>query len=98
MSYDQSSNSRRIEPWSSDGFGHGIIDLYARRMEMVAYQREVTRAESLDRQVITQPFGRPFTARPSSPPEAEHAPGGWSELRRKLTIPGRGPRRRLATS
>lgn len=92
------SGLRNLEPWSNDSFEHGIIDLYARRMEVVAYQRETARQESLDRLIITQPFGRPFTAQPSPPAEPEPAPRGLAELRKRFAGAHRGPRRRLATS
>jgi hypothetical protein len=80
---------------------HGIVDLYARRMRAVGDVTAAQRQEALDRMVVTQPFGRAFTAQPSYPPDLSESdpalPGGLAGLRRKLAGAAT-PVRKLATS
>jgi hypothetical protein len=83
--------------WSNDGLDRGVIDLYARRMAVVAEMRAEARKEELERIVVTQPFGRPFTAQPSSSPAPPGSQGGFAGLRRKLAGSAPAPRRKLAT-
>jgi hypothetical protein len=79
----------------------GIVDLYARRMRAVGDVTAAQRQEALDRMVVTQPFGRAFTAQPSYPPDLSGSdpalPGGLAGLRRKLAGAAT-PVRKLATS
>ena len=79
----------------------GIVDLYARRIYAVGEARAVERQEALDRIVVTQPFGRAFTAQPSYPPDPSEGepvlPGGIAGLRRRLSGAST-PSRKLATS
>ncbi len=84
--------------WSNDDLDHGIVDLYAQRMEMVARQREHVRQEALDRMVVTQPFGRPFTAQSPVPEGSSEPDAHPAGLRRRLGEAVSTPRRRLATS
>lgn len=84
--------------WSNASFEHGIVDLYARRMELAAELREHARQDAIDGIVITQPFGRLFTPQPTPPPEPEPPRDGLSEWRKRFAGAGRGHRRRLATS
>ncbi len=81
--------------WSNDDFDHGIVDLYTRRMELAATERERARIRALEQRVVTQPFGRAFTAQPVIQPEPEEPRPGFRE---RLASVGRDPRRRLATS
>ena len=53
--------------------------------------------EALERIVVTQPFGRPFTAQPSFPPDPPVRESGFAGLRRKLAGSATAPRRKLAT-
>ncbi len=79
---------------------HGVVDLYALRMRAVSTQVAAERQDALDRMVVTQPFGRAFTAQPSYPPDpSEDAsiPGGLAGLRRRLSGVA-SPSRKLATS
>jgi hypothetical protein len=62
VSQDHLFKTDVIDGWSSDGLERGIVDLYARRVTAVTTRREAARQEALDRMVVTQPFGRPFTA------------------------------------
>ena len=101
VSQDRATQNPTTRPASTDRFDGGIVDLYARRMSAVCTQQTAERQGALDRIVVTQPFGRAFTAQPSYPPdpsETEKAlPGGLAGLRRKLagsTVPSR----KLATS
>lgn len=84
--------------WSNEMLDHGIVDLYARRMELVATRRERASQDAREQLVITQPFGRSFTDQPPQLPEPEPAPNGLAELRQKLTSANHKPRRRWATS
>ncbi len=83
---------------SSDDLDRGIVDLYTRRMAMVADRRAVQRQEELDQIVVTEPFGRAFTAQPSYPPDPSEALGGLASMRKRLTGASANPRRKLATS
>ncbi len=84
--------------WSSDVLERGIVDLYARRISTVSVQHAEARQDALDRIVVTKPFGRPFTAQPSYPPDpVDELPGGLAGLRRKLASAAT-PARKLATS
>jgi hypothetical protein len=100
VSQDHLLEANVIDNWSSDGLERGIVDLYARRAAAVAAQRDEARQEALDRMVVTQPFGRPFTAQPSFPPDPEAVePGGLAAIRRRLAgAAGTAPRGKLATS
>ena len=88
------------ENWSSEGLERGIVDLYARRLTALATRTAEARQDALDRMVVTQPFGRPFTAQPSFPPDPKEAEqGGLAAIRRKLAgAAGATPRGKLATS
>src|SRR5215204_842312 len=98
----QAERSRnQTSSWSNDGLEAGIVDLYARRQSAVRAHSAVEQKEAIERIVVTQPFGRAFTAQPSYPPDpvnADEVPvGGIAGIRRKLagvTIPAR----KLATS
>lgn len=85
------------ERWTNDGLDRGVVDLYARRMAVVAAGREEARQEALERIVVTRPFGRPFTAQPSFPPDPPETQSGFAGLRRKLAGSAPAPRRKLAT-
>lgn len=87
-----------LEYWTNEGLDRGIVDLYARRMAGLAQHREEARQEEIERAVVTQPFGRPFTAQPSAPSEQPDSPGSFAGLRKKLSESAPGPRRKLATS
>ena len=84
--------------WSNDALDRGIVDLYARRMSAVHVTQADARQDALDRIVITQPFGRAFTAQPSFPPDPTEVQGTLAGLRKKLADAAPGPRRKLATS
>ena len=81
--------------------GNGLIDLYAQRMQAVSANASAERQAQLDRIVVTQPFGRAFTAQPSYPPDpSQHDAtqrGGLAGLRRRLSGSAT-PSRKLATS
>jgi hypothetical protein len=99
VSHDHSFPSNHPDRWSSDGLERGIVDLYARRMAAMSARREDARQEALDRIVVTQPFGRPFTAQPSFPPDPDELErGGLAVIRRKLAGAATAPRGKLATS
>ncbi len=98
MSQVHSLRLQEPDHWSNDGLDRGIVDLYARRMAVVSARREETRQEELERVVVTQPFGRPFTAQPSFPPDPPEAQGALAGLRKKLAGAAPGPRRKLAAS
>jgi hypothetical protein len=87
-----------VKTWSNEALERGIVDLYARRMGSVRVTQADARQEALDRIVITQPFGRAFTAQPSFPPDPPEAQGSLAGLRKKLAGAAPGPRRKLATS
>lgn len=79
---------------------HGVVDLYALRMRAVSTQAATERQDALDRIVVTQPFGRAFTAQPSYPPDPSEdvsVPSGLAGLRRRLSDVAI-PSRKLATS
>lgn len=97
MSPVHATQSQAPERWSNDGLDRGVVDLYARRMAVVAAVREEARQEALERIVVTQPFGRPFTAQPSFPPDPPVRESGFAGLRRKLAGSAPAPRRKLAT-
>jgi hypothetical protein len=86
------------EIWTNEGLDRGIVDLYARRLAGISERREVARLDELERNVVTQPFGRPFTAQPSFPPDPPETLSGLAGLRKKLAGAAPGPRRKLATS
>ncbi|MCO5223265.1 MAG: hypothetical protein M9947_17075 [Thermomicrobiales bacterium] len=103
MSHHSSTQDDARSRWSDDQLPGGIVDLYARRMAMVRTQRTAERQRELDDIVITQPFGRAFTAQPSYPPDPaqlESEPGGpLAGIRRRLAGSSGVPaRRKLATS
>lgn len=80
---------------------HGIVDLYARRMGALREAQVAEHQVELDHMVVTKPFGRPFTAQPSFPPDpaagdAEIA-SGLARLRHRLAAAAT-PNRKLATS
>jgi hypothetical protein len=98
VSQEYATQNRSTPQWSSDALERGIVDLYAHRIRAVSAQHAETRQDALDRIVVTQPFGRPFTAQPSFPPDPiEQLPGGLAGLRRKLAAAAT-PARKLATS
>jgi hypothetical protein len=98
VSQDYATRNRTNTSWPTDALERGIVDLYAQRMGTVSKQRAEARQDELDRIVVTQPFGRPFTAQPSYPPDpVDELPGGFAGLRRKLTA-ATTPARKLATS
>jgi len=84
--------------WTNEGLERGIVDLYARRLAGMSARREAARLDELERTVVTQPFGRPFTAQPSFPPDPPETLSGLAGLRKKLAAATPGPRRKLATS
>ncbi|HET9659947.1 MAG TPA: hypothetical protein VFP05_06420 [Thermomicrobiales bacterium] len=98
MSQVHHTHQQAPERWNNDGLDRGVVDLYARRMAVVAVLREEIRQEELERIVVTQPFGRPFTAQPSFPPDPPETQSGFAGLRKKLSGAAPGPRRKLATS
>lgn len=100
MSQVHTSQLQQTDSWSNDGLDRGIVDLYARRIAMVAAHNEQTRQDALDRIVVTRPFGRAFTAQPSFPPDPpELESRGLAGLRRKLAGSSSStPRGKLATS
>jgi hypothetical protein len=67
-------------------------------MAMVADQRAVERQEELDQIVVTEPFGRAFTAQPSYPPDPSETLGGLAGMRKRLASATTNPKRKLATS
>lgn len=77
-----------------------MIDLYAQRMAAVARKREAARVAELERIVVTQPFGRPFTSQPSFPPDPpESESTGLARLRQRLAGASASPARgKMATS
>jgi hypothetical protein len=101
VSQDYASQNSARDRWSNEGFEHGIVDLYARRKTALETVKATERQDALDRIVVTQPFGRAFTAQPSYPPDpsADEATvaGGLAGLRRKLAG-ATAPARKLATS
>ena len=98
VSQDNATQNRTLPPWSNDALERGMVDLYARRMGTVSVQQAAERKDTLDKIVVTQPFGRAFTAQPSYPPDPDTAlPGGLAGLRRKLAG-ATTPSRKLATS
>ncbi len=98
MSISDETHANSPSLWSNEQLSGGIVDLYANRMAAVATKVETVRQEALDRVVVTQPFGRAFTAQPSFPPDPSEAASGLTGIRRKLagTTPERA--RKLATS
>jgi hypothetical protein len=98
VSQDYHTHHAQPERWSNDGLDRGIVDLYARRMAGMSERREEARQDELDRMVVTQPFGRPFTAQPSFPPDPPETHGAFGGLRKRLGGAAPGPRRKLATS
>ena len=88
----------QTENWTNDGLDRGIVDLSARRMAGMSERREEARQEELERMVVTKPFGRPFTAQPSFPPDPPETQGALAGLRKKIAGVAPGPRRKLATS
>lgn len=101
VSQDDATRNRTLRSGPNDPLDHGIVDLYARRKGAVSAQRAQDRQVAAERIVVTQPFGRAFTAQPSYPPDpAEREaplPGGLAGLRRKLAG-STTPSRKLATS
>ncbi len=101
VSQDHSTPFRTSRAWSNDTLDRGIVDLYARRIGAIGEQQAADRQEALDRIVVTQPFGRAFTAQPSYPPDLadteEAQSGGIAGLRRRLAGAST-PSRKLATS
>jgi hypothetical protein len=98
VSQDYHTHHPQPERWSNDGLDRGIVDLYARRMSGMSERRAEARQDELDRMVVTQPFGRAFTAQPSFPPDPPETQGALGGLRKKLGSAAPGPRRKLATS
>lgn len=98
MSTHSDTHSETPPRWSNEQLGGGIVDLYANRMAAVATSAETTRQETLDRIVVTQPFGRAFTAQPSFPPDLPEASRGLAGLRKKLAVATPERPRKLATS
>ena len=90
--------SPESDNWTNEGLDRGIVDLYARRLAGISTRREEARLDELERNVVTQPFGRPFTAQPSFPPDPPETLSGLAGLRKKLAGATPGPRRKLATS
>jgi hypothetical protein len=84
--------------WTNEGLDRGIVDLYARRLAGMSARREEARLDELERTVVTQPFGRPFTAQPSFPPDPPETLSGLAGLRKRLAGAAPVPRRKLATS
>ena len=101
VSQEIATQNRRMSQRSNDVPEHGIVDLYARRIGAVSEVRAAARQDALDRIIVTQPFGRAFTAQPSYPPDLSASdsalPGGLAGLRRRLTSASL-PSRKLATS
>lgn len=102
MSQEPDSQYKSTSPRRPDAaLERGIVDLYARRMSAVGMMEAMRRDDEMARSIVTQPFGRAFTAQPSFPPDpnlnAESAPGGLAGLRRRLTG-STPPTRKLATS
>jgi hypothetical protein len=94
----QPTSTETIDSWSNDELNRGIIDLYARRRAAVVERETEAQQDALDRIVVTQPFGRAFTAQPSFPPDPSEDARGLAGLRKKLAEAAPGPRRKLATS
>lgn len=92
------SHHAQPDSWTNDGLDRGIVDLYARRMAGMSVRREEARLDEFERKVVTQPFGRPFTAQPSFPPDPPETQGTLAGLRKRLAGAAPGPRRKLATS
>ncbi|TXG83608.1 MAG: hypothetical protein E6R14_05800 [Thermomicrobiales bacterium] len=101
MSQDIASRGRASHDWSNATMERGIVDLYARRVSMMAESSMTAEQDALDRVVVTRPFGRPFAAQPSFPPDLDEADvvhaGALAGLRRRLSS-GNTPTRKLATS
>lgn len=101
MSQDHTFRNRTESDWSSADLEHGVIDLYARRVQLVKDHEAAIQQRELERRVVTKPFGRPFTAQPSYPPDEleqeREKIGGLAGLRRRLTSAA-APARKLATS
>lgn len=100
VSHNHPLPSNHPDAWSSEALERGIVDLYARRAAALAAQHNDARREALERIVVTQPFGRPFTAQPSFPPDPDELEqGGLAAIRRRLVgAAGAAPRGKLATS
>lgn len=86
-------DAQEHETWSAD---RGILDLYTRRMAAVAEAEQLERVRTIDQHVITKPFGRPFTAQPSYPPDPAADPASAMAALRRRLVPS--PSRKLATS
>lgn len=101
MSQDYPISTKTTRSWSNDALERGIVDLYARRIDDINGIQAAEQQDALDRTVITQPFGRAFTAQPSYPPDPretdESQPGGIAGLRRRIAGAST-PSRKLATS
>jgi hypothetical protein len=101
VSQEAVTQNRTANSQSKSTPEHGIVDLYARRMGAVGEVQAAERQEALERIVVTQPFGRAFTAQPSYPPDLSESdpalPGGLAGLRRRLAAAAT-PSRKLATS
>ena len=101
MSQDVADQNRPVQNWANLSIERGIVDLYARRVALAAEHRTADQQDALDRLVVTKPFGRPFTAQPSFPPDPAEDAGaqasGLAGLRRRLAG-GTSPTRKFATS
>lgn len=101
MSHQYSIQAKTARSWSNDALERGIVDLYAGRMGAISELQAAERQDALDRLVVTQPFGRAFTAQPSYPPDPTETeasqPGGIAGLRRRIAGAST-PSRKLATS
>lgn len=84
--------------WTNETLDHGIIDLYARRMELVANQQAIQQQTPVERPVVTRSFGRAFAAQPSFPPDPSEADRASAEIRQPPTRSSTAPRNKLATS
>ena len=103
MSHTENYLRRELPSWSNDSFERGMVDLYTGRMAAVAARYAADRQLALDRQVNTQPFGRPFTAQSGhnidDAEQPEQLPGGLVGLRRRVAgLANPAARRKLAPS